>query len=284
MGTMGQPTIYLCTPTHDGRVTVAYHTGCVRTSSVFNGRIAFAMRHGPLLPRNRDMLTDGFLDGPATHMLCVDSDIGFGPEQIQALLDLKLPFVAGTYSKKQANREIPADYTGDTMGGPRETVFANGTRGPVIDDPLWKSKHVPAGFMLLERGTVERMAGAYRQLQYQVKGFGLITGLWSPEFAQGVSYAGEDVAFCRRWTALGGEIWMHRGVVLEHHGDMVYLPDEADTTPDKADRKPMRPTPEFRKDPNEGAAQAAPVPTGANGVVTKMEGTLPVHIHPDVPS
>lgn len=270
-------TIFLCTPTHDGRVHTPYHNGCLRTAGAFHGRFAQAMRHGPLLPRNRDMLTDGFLDSPATHMLCVDSDIGFGPEQIQALLDLRLPFVAGTYSKKQANREIPADYTGETRGDPFETLYPNGTRGPVIDKPLWKSKHVPAGFMLLERGTVERMAGAYRQLQYTVKGFGLITGLWSPEFAQGVSYAGEDVAFCRRWTALGGEIWMHRGVVLEHHGDMVYLPDPEDVTPELANKPTERKTPEARPDPN-AAAQAAPQP---NGVTMKMVDRLPVHIHAD---
>lgn len=276
---MGQPTLFLCTPTHDGRVHVPYHQGCLRTTSAFHDRISIAHRAGPILPRNRDLLTDGFLDSPATHMLCVDSDIGFGPEQVQALLDLGLPFVAGTYSKKQPNREIPADYTGETRGESFETLFANGKRGEKIDRPLWRAKHVPAGFMLLERATVERMAGAYRQLQYQVPGLGLITGLWSPEFQQGVSYAGEDVAFCRRWTALGGEIWMHRGVVLEHHGDQVYLPREDDVTPSMADRTPAK-TPEFRKDPHEPApAEAKP-----NGVHVKMEGRLPVHIHPDAAS
>lgn len=275
------PTLFLCTPTHDGRVHIPYHQGCLRTTAAFHERIQIAHRAGPILPRNRDLLTDGFLDSPATHMLCVDSDIGFGPEQVQALLDLRLPFVAGTYSKKQQNREIPADYTGETRGEPFATLFASGQRGPVIDKPLWKSKHVPAGFMLIERGTIERMAGAYRQLQYQVNQVGLITGLWSPEFQQGVSYAGEDVAFCRRWTALGGEIWMHRGVVVEHHGDQVYLPREDDVTPSMADRP--SPSAELRQDPHEpppAAAEPTPEPTA---VRREMRGKLPVYIHP-VPS
>lgn len=274
---MGIATLYLCTPTHDGRVHIPFHRGCLRTTTVFHERIQIASRAGPLVARNRDMLTDGFLDSPATHMLCVDSDIGFGPEQVQALLDLQLPFVAGTYSKKQANREIPADYTGETRGAPFATLFADGRRGAVIDRPLWKCNYVPAGFMLLERATVERMAGAYLRLQYQVTGMGLITGLWSPEFGRG-SYAGEDVAFCRRWRELGGEIWMHRGVVLEHHGDQVYLPNEQDVTPELANKPPAE-TPMPPAQTSEPATVAKP-----NGVITKMEGSLPVHIHPDVAS
>lgn len=271
------PTLFLCTPTHDGRVHIPYHQGCLRTTATFHDRIQIAHRAGPILPRNRDLLTDGFLDSPATHMLCVDSDIGFGPEQVQALLDLRLPFVAGTYSKKQANREIPADYTGETSGEPFATLFANGQRGAVIERPLWKAKHVPAGFMLIERGTIERMAGAYRSLQYQVQQVGLITGLWSPEFQQGVSYAGEDVAFCRRWTALGGEIWMHRGIVLEHHGDMMYLPSETDTTPSMADKPEAKAEPPSAPPP-EPAPAVGSAPT-SNGVQRQMRGSLPVFIH-----
>lgn len=241
-----------------------------------------AQKHGPILPRNRDLLTDGFLDSPATHMLCVDSDIGFGPEQIQALLDTRKPFIAGTYSKKQENREIPADYTGRQEGEPFATLYPNArARGPEIDLPLWECKHVPAGFMLIERAVIERMAGAYRSLVYEVKGYGIITGLWSPTFQQGVSYAGEDIAFCRRWTNLGGEIWMHRGVVVEHYGEQVFVPREDDVTPTKANRTPDT-TPEVRQDPH-ASVPAESKPNGQAPAV-KMYGPLPVHIHPDGPS
>jgi hypothetical protein len=218
------------------------------------------------------MLTDGFLDSPATHMLCVDSDIGWGPEQLEALVATGKPFIGGTYSKKQANREIPADYTGRTEGAPFATLYPNGKRGPQIESPLWEATHVPAGFLLVERAAVERMAGAYRNLQYQVKGFGLITGLWSPTFEQGVSYAGEDVAFCRRWRQLGGEVWLHRGVVLEHYGETVFTPNETDVTPSFAG--PKSPPPGI-PDPHE--EQAAPE---TNGINREMRGSLPVFVHP----
>jgi hypothetical protein len=116
------------------------------------------------------------------------------------------------------------------------------------------------------------MAGAYRNLQYQVKGFGLITGLWSPTFEQGVSYAGEDVAFCRRWRQLGGEVWLHRGVVLEHYGETVFTPNETDVTPSFAG--PKSPPPGI-PDPHE--EQAAPE---TNGINREMRGSLPVFVHP----
>lgn len=271
------PTLYLCTPTHDGRVHIAYHRGCLRTTTAFYERIQIASRAGSLLPRNRDMLTDGFLDSQATHMLCVDSDIGFGPEQVQALLDLRLPFVAGTYVKKQANCEIPAHYTGESRGEPFATLFANGSRGKVIDRPLWRCKYVPAGFMLLERATVERMAGAYRALQYNIPGMGMVVGLWSPD----PPHSGEDVAFCKRWTDLGGEIWLHRGIALEHHGDRVFLPDEGDTTPERANREPAGgPRPEPKAEPHPVAVTRDSAKPNSV-LIKKLESGLPLHVHPD---
>ncbi len=173
----------------------------------FRGRCAFDTMVGSILPRNRDILTAKFLDSPATHMLCIDSDIGFTPDDVEALLDTGLDFIGGCYPKKQPDREIPARLNGK---------IENGVLGV---------EYAPAGFLMLSRECVERMVGAYRKSEYATE-HGRAWALWSPPVvAPGTPYVGEDIAFCNRWSEIGGSIWIHPGVVLSHHGDHCYMPD-----------------------------------------------------------
>lgn len=205
--------------------------------TAFRDRIRIQTQVGSILPRNRDILTAQFIESPATHMLCIDSDIGWKPEHVQALLDTGKDFISGTYCKKQEDRGIPAGLTGKRVG------------------QLLEADYLPGGFLLLSRACIERMVGAYREMEYMAPPFGRIWALWAPLFEQGVTYAGEDVAFCSRWKKIGGEMWMHRGVVLEHYGELAYVPKEERSVPMATDFGP--------------------------DVKIEMRGSLPVFIHPE---
>ena len=298
------PSLFVCTPSHDRKIHAAWTAGALAAQRVFSGRIAIDEQVGSILPRNRDLLTDRFLDSGATHMLCVDSDIGWHPAQAQALLDTGKPFVSGTYSKKQDDREIPAAYTGRRDGSTFNTLTPNpAKRGEPIEKPLWEATHVPAGFLLVERQVIERMIGAYRELEYRIAGVGTVWALWYPLFEQGVTYSGEDIAFCNRWRKIGGEIWMHRGVVLAHYGEAAYYPREDDVEP-RVDRASRQPSVEniigsmsdedkrrilvaagiLREDGGLTDQYSGPVAEATseeNGHSTKvvMHGRLPVHVH-----
>ena len=39
------------------------------------------------------------------------------------------------------------------------------------------------------------------------------------------TYLSEDFSFCRRWTAIGGEIWADLGSTLDHVGPSVFRGD-----------------------------------------------------------
>lgn len=203
---MAEPTIFLATPLHDNRVHVQYMAGVLQALTAFAGRIRVDTQTGSFLPRSRDLLTSRFLDSPASHMLCVDSDIGWAPADAQKLLDSGKEFVSGCYAKKQPNREIPARLTGETDGSLRGCEF------------------VPGGFLLLARECVERMVGAYRQLTYNTP-HGVTWALWQSPQTPGHIGEGEDVAFCRRWREIGGQVWLHAGVVVRHYGEACYDPD-----------------------------------------------------------
>lgn len=202
---MTEKTLFVGIPLHNGLIHRHCVAGMLQTQIAFRGRCDFETMVGSILPRNRDILTAKFLDSPATHMLCVDSDIGFTPIDVQQLLDTEKDFVSGCYSKKQPDREIPAKLNG---------LVDNGVLGAV---------YAPAGFMLLSRECVERMVGAYRKYEY-ITEHGRAWAIWSPPVGPGMPYVGEDIAFCNRWTDIGGSIWVHPGVVLNHYGDHCYSP------------------------------------------------------------
>lgn len=199
---MTEPRIYIATPLHDGTVHHSYLAGALNAMSHFAGRIRMDAQIGSWLPRSRDILTSRFLESGCTHMMCIDSDIGWMPADIQTLLDTGKEFISGTYCKKQTERRIPA--------------MPIHTDGDVIP-----CEHVPGGFLLVKRETVEAMAREYSGLGYQSDGR-LLHGLWWPA----APYDGEDVAFCRKWRVMGGDIWLHTKVRLKHAGSFSYEPPE----------------------------------------------------------
>lgn len=252
---MSEPSLFVATPLGGHSVHLAWTSSMLKLAAAYSGRINVHTQVSSLLPRNRDVLTYCFLRSPATHMLCVDSDIGFKPEDVQALLATGKDFIGGTYCKKQEDRAIPAGITGRH------------------DGPLFEAEWVPAGFLLLSRACVERLFGAYRHLDYECPPWGRVCGLWQarPEAPN----AGEDVSFCRRWRVIGGELWLHRGVVVEHwDGGVGYKP--------KADSHVVVVTEDDERSDGTLTVEKAVMPTEGKsfpGAKVKMYGSLPVYVH-----
>jgi hypothetical protein len=154
-------------------------------------------------PGNRDVLTAAFLQSDATHLLCINSDIGWGPADVERLLLANQDFTTGIYAKKQAN-------------GAPVAVFLERREGDLIE-----VDYTGAGFLLLTRRCIERMVAGYPELQYASPN-GPLCALWSPKF-DGRTYS-EDRTFCARWRALGGSIWAHSQVVLKRYGETTFVP------------------------------------------------------------
>jgi len=72
----------LATPLHDGRVHQAYMSGAIELARAAPGRLIIGKFTGPFLPVSRDVLTAHFLRSNATHLLCVDSDIGWAAADV----------------------------------------------------------------------------------------------------------------------------------------------------------------------------------------------------------
>jgi len=198
-----QNSYFLATPILDGRVHHAYMMGALQMSLAAEGRFIVHKSTGSYMPQNRDSLTHGFLRSGATHMLCVDPDIGWEPAHVTALSEAGKDFISGIYAMKQPHRAPSATLLGRQEGD------------------LLEAEHTAAGFLLLTRACVERLVAAHPELIYDA-GSDRVCSLWSPRF-EGRLYS-EDLSFCARWRALGESIWIHSRVVVKRHGDMVLMP------------------------------------------------------------
>jgi hypothetical protein len=195
----------------------------------------------------RNNLVRLFLAHPRdyTHLLFWDSDVKARPKQlagaITAMVKADKPIVGCPYIQKalfweqgaRAVRELLHDKPDAgveeierTMRGwsvryvpdPRVTPFGE-RDGDLVEMP----KHVPIGFGLIRRDVLEKMTSHYADaLGYDLVNEGVLehhVGLFHTTI-EGRRFAMEDFAFCDRWKALGGRLFMYVGehAPLEHLG------------------------------------------------------------------
>jgi hypothetical protein len=85
--------------------------------------------------------------------------------------------------------------------------------------------------MLIKREVFERMAKAYpdmkikqqTMLNQQMRETEHFWNFWDTEFdKEKGTFMGEDFAFCKRWTDIGGKIYANVDAYITHHGDYSY--------------------------------------------------------------
>lgn len=178
-----------------------------------------------LIARARAQGVAAFLADPApTHLLMADADLAFAPEQVFRLLDADVDFAAAAYPLKAIdwNRIDRAAKGGH--GVPAAAYYyalewKNAdqvqTRGEFAE-----VKYVATGFILLRRSALARLVRAYGELAFAAPAGGRDrTALFDPLIdARSGQYLAEGYAFCRRWTDIGGEIWVDIKSRLDHIG------------------------------------------------------------------
>jgi hypothetical protein len=191
-----------------------------------------------LITRARASLVSQFLeDATATHLLFLDADIGFEPEQVLRLIECGADMSAAVYPIKR----IDWDKVKTTMEAARPNPAAAALKYVFeVDDPnaviakagFVKVRYAGTGFLMIRRGALERMCAYYPQLQYK-RDHSLDAAtasdhrfaLFECMIAEDGTYLSEDFAFCKRWTDMGGEIWADLSSKLDHVGPMAFSGD-----------------------------------------------------------
>jgi hypothetical protein len=233
--------LVVATPCFGGQVSALYAASLLKLEKALRGycdlNLKVLFKDGDaLITRARASLISQFLDTPAaTHLLFIDADIGFEPEQVVRLIECGADMCAAIYPIKR----IDWDRVKSTI----ETARSNPSAAALkyvfeVDDPnaitekagFVKVRYAGTGFLMIRRGALEKMCMHYPQLQYKRdhsldaasdKRFALFECV----IAEDGTYLSEDFAFCKRWTDMGGEIWADLKSKLNHVGPMTFCGD-----------------------------------------------------------
>ncbi len=233
--------LVVATPCFGGQVSSIYAGSIFALQRALQGMsnvgLTVLMRDGDaLITRARANLVTLFLDNPAaTHLLFVDADIGFAPEQVFRLIESGAEVVAGVYPIKRVNwdkaqRAMQAGRANLPAASLDYVLEVNDPDRVVVVNGFTRVRYAGTGFLMIRRHVLETMCRHYASLQFlrehshdalagSPNRFALFECMIDP--ATG-TYLSEDFAFCKRWTDLGGEIWADLQSRLDHVGPSVF--------------------------------------------------------------
>jgi len=167
----------------------------------------------------------------ATHFMFIDSDIRFDPKSIFLMLAANKDVIGGLYPKKG----YPIGYA------------VNLNEETEVQGSLFTVDTIGNGFMMMKRQVYERLCDAHPETKYiDDVSYGkeyepYMYAIFDTQIDHNHHYLSEDWTFCRRWKRLGGQIWAHGDVLLNHtgfhefEGDLSKLPQFAQPTGDASD-------------------------------------------------
>lgn len=171
---------------------------------------------GSLLVAERNRIVEDFYRSEATHLLCVDSDLGFPAEAVLAMLNADKEFIAGVYPARSE------DKTNEYLIRPK----LNDNSIIVQEGHLLGAEYIPAGFMLLSRAAIQKMRDKFPELYYQPRleerkdQHAYL--FFNTEVHEG-EFWGEDYVFCRRAREAGIDIWVDPLIQFDHDGKIGML-------------------------------------------------------------
>lgn len=150
-------------------------------------------------------------------VLFLDDDVSWSPGAVERLVSHPVDFVFGAYPRRAEGE----GFSVRTFPGPIECVDpATGAPHP---RGLIKVAGGPAGMMMLSRAAVTKLVEAQADDWYhqpKVEG-GKAWNIWEFDTIDHERIA-EDMNLCRKWRALGGDVWCDPHITLHHHGKKTY--------------------------------------------------------------
>ena len=217
--------IFLATPCYAGLAHALFMRGVLALGPALSARrIGLHVELGggeALIGRARAAMLAKFLASGASHLLFVDADVGFAPAAVFRLLDSGNDVVGGAYPKKTQPPGAAVAYEFEPLPGAHPTAASQ-----------IQAADAGAGFLMISRKAARRIANAYPRLKARLgdmhelgvaEAAMVFDSFPDPETGR---YLSDHQAFCHRWRALGGEVWVDLGCELSHVGAVMYVAGE----------------------------------------------------------
>lgn len=206
----------------------------------------FYLFNESLITRARNYLVDEFMRSDFTHLMFIDSDIGFDPNDVLALAAIADPnsdkeIVCGPYPKKaiawekikkavdkgfaDQDPKVLEKYVGDYVFNP-----VGGAGDIRIDQPA-EVLEGGTGFMMIQRSAFEKYAAAYPEFSYKPDHIRTENFDGSREIMayfdcvicpESKRYLSEDYMFCQWARKAGIKVWMCPWMKLTHMGSYMF--------------------------------------------------------------
>lgn len=246
--------ITILTPCYNSELTSHYCTAMIQLSSYFTTfKVPFIVRFlsDSLVTRGRNsLIAQAMNDEKTTHIMFIDADITFHHYDIVKLLVTGKDLIGGIYPLKHYNWEhlLQPEYEkkiSDLLKIKKQnSVFDNMSdidfiqrqmvrynlnflgEKLIVEDSMTEVYHIPTGFMMIKRNVIEKMMKEYPETKY-TNNMNLITeeeakftyALFDCAISKtNNTYLSEDWLFCERWRQIGGQVFAHVGIDLDHTG------------------------------------------------------------------
>jgi len=243
--------LFVATPMYGGQCAGMFTKSCADLSAIctqYGIPLQFYfLFNESLITRARNYCCDEFMRSGADHMMFIDSDIGFNPQDIIAMMalqsqDSKYEIIGGPYPKKCISWEkikLAVDkgladenpnnlekYVGDFVFNPK-----GGQQSIAISEPC-EVLEIGTGFMMITKDAMQKFYDTYKD-QYSYKPDHVRTEHFdgSREILQffqaeidpvSKRYLSEDYWFCQKAQAAGIKTWFCPWMKLQHVGSYIF--------------------------------------------------------------
>lgn len=200
----------------------------------------FPITFESLVPRARNAAVAHFRVSDCSHLVFIDSDIEFQPEDVLRLVQAGESVVCGAYPQKWLHVEKmkavfglePVPENPLALCTVQSVHLASTASTDGAPAGILEATYATTGFLSIRREVIERLMEAYPQRRYtnDIDGYGgggaegaYFYNLFCTEIHPTTKrYESEDYGFSRLWTAIGGKIYVVPDLSLKHHGWYAY--------------------------------------------------------------
>lgn len=238
--------VMLAIPCYDQQITESTFMSTIKTVMFFRDhgiKFAISTITDSLITRARNNITAKFLaNSEFTHMMFIDADIGFQPEDIIKLLWHNKEVMTAAYPIKDISwKKVKHDAVVNNVDYKElmsrslrfvvNPVRGDGQTTLKIENGAIEIFDAGTGFMLIKRSCFEKLIDSYPNLKYDDDTGSLSEEEKKSTYAFFNSYIdphrnrflSEDYGFCRYWQDISGSIWVDPTITLTHVGRIKYV-------------------------------------------------------------
>ena len=243
--------LFVATPMYGGQCAGMFAKSCADLSAIctqYGIPLQFYfLFNESLITRARNYCCDEFYRASAQHMMFIDSDIGFNPQDVIALMALqanepeKYEIIGGPYPKKCISWEkiklavdkgiadedpnVLEKFVGDYVFNPK-----GGQQSIRIDEPV-EVLEIGTGFMMITKDAFTKFNEKYPQYMYKpdhvrtehFDGSREIMMYFQAEVdPKSKRYLSEDYWFCQKAQEAGIRTWFCPWMKLQHVGSYIF--------------------------------------------------------------